>query len=133
MFLVALITIGMMLLYAVPGFLMVKSKLCVDDHISAFSKLLLFVCQPGLIIYSMRQVPFSYDLAWNMFLVFLVVLVTGVGLMSLGLLLLKKKMKEDARFRIYNIVSISCWIKFIIVFQRMPFTGIFGIFTSKII
>ena len=105
MFLVALITIGMMLLYAVPGFLMVKSKLCVDDHISAFSKLLLFVCQPGLIIYSMRQVPFSYDLAWNMLLVFLVVLVTGVGFMSLGLLLLKKKMKEDARFRIYNIAS----------------------------
>ncbi len=105
MFIVALITVGMMLLYAVPGFLLVKTKLCVDDHISAFSKLLLYVCQPALVIYSMRQMPFSTSLMWKMLLVFGVVLVTGVGMMLLFLLFFRKKIKEDATYRIYTIAT----------------------------
>ena len=105
MFLIALLTVGMMLLYAVPGFLLVKTKLCVDDHISAFSKLLLYVCQPALVVYSMRQMPFSVSLALNMLLVFGVVLLTGVGMMLLFLLFFKKKMQTDVTYRIYTIAS----------------------------
>ena len=35
-----------MLIYAVPGFVLVKTKAVKEEHISSFAKVLLYVCQP---------------------------------------------------------------------------------------
>ena len=105
MFLTALLTVGMMIAYAVPGFLLIKTKVCQGEHISAFAKLLLYVCQPALVIYSMRQVPYSNTLMWNMVIVFALVLCSGIAVMVLFWLLFRQKMKGDATFRIYTIAS----------------------------
>ena len=105
MFLTALFTVGMMIAYAVPGFLLIKTKICLGEHISAFAKLLLYVCQPALVIYSLRQVPYSNTLMWNMVIVFAIVLVSGIAVMVLFWSLFRQKMQGDATFRIYTIAS----------------------------
>ena len=53
-----LIMVGIMLAYAVPGFILIKTKFVKTDSISAFSKLLMFVCQPALTLYSFNKSGF---------------------------------------------------------------------------
>ena len=45
-FLITLATVGIMLAYAVPGYILIKVKAVKADSISAFSKLLMYVCSP---------------------------------------------------------------------------------------
>ena len=45
-FSVTLITVATMLLYAVPGYLLVKGRLLPKESISAFATLLLYACAP---------------------------------------------------------------------------------------
>ena len=69
-FFAALTTVGVMLFYAVPGFLLVKSNLVKSDGISNFAKLLMYVCSPMLVIYSFLNISFSWTLVRNMLIAF---------------------------------------------------------------
>ena len=69
-FFAALTTVGVMLFYAVPGFWLVKSKLVASDSISAFAKLLMYVCSPMLVIYSFVNIEFSWELTGKMGIAF---------------------------------------------------------------
>ena len=55
-FLTTLISVAIMLAYALPGFLFVKLKKVSQDSISAFAKLLMYICQPFLTIYSFNKI-----------------------------------------------------------------------------
>ena len=74
-FTVALSTVGVMLLYALPGFVMIKTKLLQSSAISAFAKLLMYICQPALIIYSFIKVDFSVKTLKEMIIVFVFVFI----------------------------------------------------------
>lgn len=100
MFLIALSTVLVMLFYALPGFLMVKTKLVPSDSISGFAKLLMYVCQPALIIYSFIQVEFSVGLLRDMLVVFGFVLIVLVVVILTARFVLRKKV-EDVKYRIY--------------------------------
>ena len=54
-FLITVGTVAVMLAYAVPGFLFIKTKLIPEKHIPSFARLLLYVCQPCLTTYSIQQ------------------------------------------------------------------------------
>ena len=69
-FFIALATVGVMLLYACPGYLMVKSKLVKSEAIADFAKLLMYVCQPALTVYAFMQVEFSAAMLGNMIFVY---------------------------------------------------------------
>ena len=58
-FLTTLTMVGIMLLTAVPGFILVKVKAVQPDNIKYFSKVLMFVCQPALTIYSFNKADFT--------------------------------------------------------------------------
>ena len=66
-FFIALATVVVMLLYACPGYLMVKTGLIKGTAIADFAKLLMYVCQPALTIYAFMQVDFSIDMVKNMY------------------------------------------------------------------
>jgi predicted permease len=100
MFLIALSTVLVMLFYALPGFLMVKTKLVSEDAISSFAKLLMYVCQPALIIYSFMQVDFSFGLLFDMLVVFFFVLLVLVAVILAARFALRKKIAE-VKYRIY--------------------------------
>lgn len=103
MFFIALSTVLVMLFYAVPGFLMVKTKLVPESGISNFAKLLMYVCQPALIIYSFLQVDFSFDLLWQMLFVFVFVLVLLAAVILLCHFVIFRKKVQDVKFRIYTL------------------------------
>ena len=99
-FFVALATVGVMLLYACPGYLMVKSKLVKSAAIADFAKLLMYVCQPALIIYSFMQVDFSFGLLFDMLVVFFFVLFVLVAVILAARFALRKKIAK-VKYRIY--------------------------------
>lgn len=104
-FLIALSTVSVMLLYAMPGFLLVKTKLVKRESISDFAKLLMYVSQPSLIIYSIMRVESSKELLGDMIFVFafLIILMTGI-LLFFRLVIFRKRAKE-VRYRIYTLAT----------------------------
>ena len=52
-------TVVVMLLYCIPGYLLVKSRLLTSEHIAPFAVYLLYVNTPFLIINSMQQIEYS--------------------------------------------------------------------------
>ena len=104
MFLTALGVVSTMLIYAIPGFILVKTKMIKGDSISAFAKVQMFVCSPCLIVYSMTKNDFSEKLVWDMVIAFLIIL----GFLLFGVLLFRlifKNKKDDVRYRIYNLAT----------------------------
>lgn len=102
-FFAALATVAVMLLYACPGFIMVKTKLVKGAAIADFAKLLMYVCQPALTIYSLLQVDFSLDMLGDMlFVFFFVLLLYAAGLLFFRFVLFGKK-GSDIRYRIYSL------------------------------
>lgn len=103
-FFTALITVGIMLCYAVPGFLLIKSKLVKSDSISAFAKLLMYVCSPMLVINSITSVKFSLALLWKMIFSFFFILIVLVSFLLIFSLIFKKKY-DDPKYRIYTLCT----------------------------
>ena len=99
-----LIMVAIMLAYAIPVFLLIKVKAVKSDHISSFSKLLMFVCQPALTLYSFNKANFTKELGVNL-LIFLGI-ITLVQLVFIGgfYLIFRKKM-SDVRYRITTVAT----------------------------
>ena len=94
-FFAALTTVGVMLFYAVPGFLLVKSKLIASEGISGFARLLMYVCSPMLVIYSFLNISFSRALVYNMLIAFFF----AISVMLIFVVIFARifKNKEDAK------------------------------------
>ena len=104
-FITTLIMVGVMLAYAVPGFLLVKTKAVKSESISAFSKVLMYVCQPALTLYSFNKADFTPELGINLLIFFAII--TAVQLLFIGVfyLIFRKKM-EEVRYRIATVATV---------------------------
>lgn len=103
-FLTTLIMVGVMLAYAVPGFLLVKCKAIKSENISAFSKVLMYVCQPALTLYSFNKADYSNELGINLLIFFAVI--TAAQLLFLGVFyLIFRKKAGDVRYRIATVAT----------------------------
>lgn len=120
-FTTTLSSVALLLMYALPGFLLMKSKLVSKDSIPAFAKVLLYVCQPCLTFYSFDKADFSADLLSNLLIFFLVALVCQLGFLMLFYFIFRKRSKEDINFRIYNIAMVlgNCGFFGIPVVERL--------------
>lgn len=104
-FFVTLTTVAILLLYAVPGYLLVKSRAVKGEHIPNFSKLLLYVCSPCMIVYSFRKMQFSAESVKNLVLCFVITLVFQFLMLFLYFLLFRKR-RQDILWRIVNIAAV---------------------------
>ena len=104
-FFVTLTTVAVMLLYAVPGFLLVKGKLVKGDHISSFSKLLAYVCQPCLTVYSFRKLTFSAESLKNIGICLAITFFLQIGMLMLYFFLFRKK-RQDIMWRVINLAAV---------------------------
>lgn len=104
MFTISLVTVAIMLLYAVPGFLLVKSKLVKENAISAFAVFLMYVCQPCLTIYTFQKAEFTWALVGNIGIIFGLALLI-MGAMLFGMFFIMKKKYSDVRYRIANVAG----------------------------
>lgn len=103
-FKVTLIMVGIMLAYAVPGFVLIKVKAVKPDSISAFSKLLMFVCQPVLTLYSFNKADYSKELCINLLIFFVIITIVQLVFIGIFYLIFRKKM-EDVKYRIVTIAT----------------------------
>ena len=60
-FFIALSAVAILLLQAAPGFVFVKKKMLGEDSAAAFSKVLLYLCQPCLAVYTFSSAEFSAE------------------------------------------------------------------------
>ncbi len=103
-FLAALGVVFTMLLFAVPGFLLVKSKLIKEESISSFARLLMYIASPCLLFDSITRNEFSSKLLIMLLVAFAFAVVMLLG----GLLIFKlvfRKKSEDVKYRIFNLAT----------------------------
>lgn len=101
------ITVLVMMAYAIPGYLLVKVKMIKPDSISAFAKVLLYVCQPCLSIYSFQKVTYSPELFANMGIFAAMDLAVMLLILLVSYLLFRSQYKTErgAGFRACTIAS----------------------------
>lgn len=103
-FLIALGVVATMLLYAMPGFILIKTKIVKKDQISAFAKLLMYVLSPCLVFNSLTRNQFTKELVKEMIIAFVFIFLAFlIGLITF--LFVFKKKREDVRYRIYNLAT----------------------------
>ena len=103
-FTTTLITVAIMLAYAIPGFIFVKTKAIKPDSIGAFARVLLFVCQPALFLYSFNAATYSPAFFAQMGIFFGLCMGMQI-LVMVGLTLVLKNKFDDVRNRICTIAS----------------------------
>lgn len=103
-FLTTLITVSIMLLFAVPGFILIKVKAVKAESIPAFSKVLMYVCQPALTLYSFNKADFTPELGINLLIFFAIITAAQLLLIGVFFLIFRKKM-ENVRYRIATIAT----------------------------
>ena len=104
-FFITLSAVAVMLLYAFPGFLLVKTGSVKADHIVNFSKVLLYVCQPCLVIYTFGKIKYSPDTLGNFGWCFLLSLVLQTLPILLCFQLFRKK-RSDVLWRLVCVASV---------------------------
>lgn len=103
-FLITLIAVAVMLGYAVPGFLLVKTKKIHKDAIQAFAMILMYVCSPCLNIYTIVNTPYSSNLMKDAGVVFVVSMVVQIAILLFFKFLFRKKF-DDVKYRVCTIAT----------------------------
>ena len=99
------INVAVMLAYAVPGFIFIKTKFLKPESIPALAKVLLYFCQPCLSLYSFQKVVYSRELFINM----LIFAGMSFGFQLAAIFVLKLifyKKSTEAKYRIATVAPI---------------------------
>lgn len=113
-FTVTLTAVAAMLLYAAPGFLLIRTRAVKAEGIPNFSKVLLYVCQPCLTIYSFGKMSFSDRSFLNISICFLLTLLFQTLIILLFFFLFKKKREKI----VWRLISVAA------VFSNCGFLGV---------
>ena len=103
-FTITLSLVATMLAYAVPAFLLVKTKLTKESAISGIASILLYICTPAIIINSFQQADFNRETVIDLLVFALLVLILQVAMLGGTYLFLHRKY-DDARARIATVAS----------------------------
>ena len=99
-FLESLFSIFILMCLALPGFILVKLKVLKSEHINPLVTILLYVCQPFIMIHSFLTKEYTTDLLANMGIVLLIALLTQLVAFGLARLIFAND-KERARRGVY--------------------------------
>jgi predicted permease len=88
----------------VPGFILKKKKMVGDDCMPSLSKILLYVCQPCLSIYTFKNATFSLQMLESIGIFALFALLVQILMLGIAFLLFRKRIKNP----LYRIMTIAC-------------------------
>ena len=103
-FFVTLSAVAVLLITAAPGFILVKKKMIGEDFTAGFSKILLYLCQPCLAVYTFSSATFSYELLIDMAIFLGLAALIHIIMLGATCLVMKKKF-SDVASRIFTIAS----------------------------
>ena len=102
-FLTVLIVVLSLILLAVPGFLLVKTKLIPESASGAISTIVLYGCQPVLVFMSFQEY-YSSDIALNILLVLGLAFIIHILMFAIMALVFPNK-NDDRRVRVVKYAS----------------------------
>ncbi len=100
------INVAIMLAYSIPGYLLIKLKAVKEDAIPAFSKVLMYVCQPCLSIYTFQKVQYTKELAINMLIFFAIAICFQALMLVILRLIYSKKYNDDFKYKVAVVTPI---------------------------
>lgn len=103
-FTVTMYTVGVMLLYSLPGYILVKTKKVDPGAIPAFATVLMYVSQSCLVVYSFQKVTYTPELFKEMAVFFVLSLLIQAALLGLYYVLFRKKY-DDVKYRVLTVAS----------------------------
>ncbi len=112
-FLDVLIAVFSLTILAVPGFILVKTKLIKGDAAAPFSALVLYACQPMLMFMGFQKTPYDSSIGINMLIVAGIAFV--VHFIMIGIMYLCFRNKD-------NSAKINC-LRFASVFSNCGYMG----------
>ena len=93
-FSVTLSTVVVMLLYCLPGYLLVRFRKVPQGAISSFAIFLVYVCAPIQILYAMTQIEYTPYIAKYLLISFALSLLLITGMLGLTYLVFRKRQPE---------------------------------------
>ncbi len=103
-FLTTLTTVAFMLIYAIPGVIMMKAKMVSEETIRSISKIMMYVCQPCFAVYSFNRLDFSWKFLAQV-LIFMAVIIILQIIIILILKTVYKKRFENVKYRMCTLAS----------------------------
>ena len=103
-FRIALISVAVLLLAAVPGYILMKKRMIDEACISGFSKVLLYVCQPCLAVYTFTSSSLSAEKLLEVGIFALLSAAIFIIVLGGAYLVLRKKCEKPI-FRIITIAT----------------------------
>ena len=103
-FSVSFFAVLVLLITAVPGYLLLKFKALPESAITSFSKILVFVCQPCLAVYTFSSAEFSVEKLCDIGVFALLCLVIHAVMLGGSYLVLRRKY-SDAIYRIMTVAN----------------------------
>ena len=113
-FQITLIAVFVLLCTAVPGYILIKKRMISEDCISGFSKVLLYVSQPCLAVYTFSSTPFSVEKLVNMGIFALLTAAIMLFILCGTFIILRKRYGNT----LYRIITIAT------TFSNCAFFGI---------
>jgi predicted permease len=104
-FSVTLVAVLVLLASAVPGYLLMKKKILSEACIPGFSKILVYVCQPCLAVYTFKSAEYSAQRLAEVGVFALLSAFVPSLVLLLAYLVFRNKGKEQV---VYRIITIAC-------------------------
>ena len=102
-FSVSLIAVTVLLLAAAVGYLLARTRVLSENLIPGLSKILVYVCQPCLAVYTFSQAEFSLELLMGVGIFAAFIILVHALMLASSYLFLKKKSREP----VYRIITIG--------------------------
>ena len=101
-FMIALSAVAILLFQAAPGFVFVKKKMLGEQSAAAFSKILLYLCQPCLAVYTFSSAEFSREKLLDLGIFAIITLVINCVMLGGAVLILRRKF-ADTSYRVLTL------------------------------
>lgn len=103
-FTITLSLVATMLIYAIPAFLLIKTKLAKESSIPGIAAILLYICTPSIIINAILQAKFNNDTLIDLLIFSALALVIQAIVFGGSYLILRRRF-NDARARVASVAS----------------------------
>ena len=113
-FITALIAVAVLLLAAVPGYALIKFRAIPETSIPSLSKILIYICQPCLVVYSFTSTECTPEKLWHVGIFAVLCLALNIFMLGAVYLILRRKCEAPE----YRIATVAC------VFGNCAFFGI---------
>ena len=104
-FTVTLGAVGVLLLISAMGYMLLKFGVLGEDAIKSFSKILIYVCQPALAIYTFKSTEFSLTKLCEVGIFAALCVLINLIVLGAAYLVYKRKYKESPIYRIMTVAT----------------------------